>query len=833
VRNLVWSSVRNNSGRYIATFVAIITGVAFFTATGLIGARVTSSLEGDVDRQYGNVDLAIVLEESDGGGLSVNPGRALTISAKSADRITKLPGVSGSAGELTAPVAFAGPNGKPVGQATGRLWITDDQLNPIDVTEGRAPARTGEIAIDQGTADARGLEVGERTTLLTLAGAKPVTVVGITSFGDNDALDQSGTVSLPQDAAVAWLNRGQREYQSLYLRGASQDQLLREVKPLVPAGFRAQKGDAFLAAQQDSIGAIGRALKNALQAFALLALLVGAFVIYNTFSVIVAQRLRELAVLAAIGATPRQIKRSLRLEGLVVGLIGSALGVAVGALLVALGLAVAGALGASLPGSGFVFPPSVAVQGILLGTIITLLSVMVPARRAARTEPIEALRVSAVDQTHFTKKRKVISAGLCLLGAGLMLLGGSAALVGLGALLLFIGVIVSGPFIALGGSRLLRPLMSRFGLEGRLAVDNTSRSPQRTATTANALLIGVFLVTLVTVSGTSVKDFAVQEINKLSSADYVITSDGGSVDPVFVRKVTAIDGITKVIPFRREAVTIDGKPTRFSTGDLAALQEAADIKVAKGSLTELGPGTIALVEGGKAKQQLGSTVTVSTNEGATRKLRVVALLDSTIDSSQLGALIDESTFDGYVGATAPTVAFVDAKEGEQTDTKKAINELADARPDITVVEGNVLGRLIGTVFDFMIKAVDGLLMMSVVVALIGIINTLSLSILERRRELGLLRVVGMTDNRVQRMVRLESLVIAGLGTIVGLVLGLFVAWAMVLSIERLTDADISPGLPVGTLALILVLGVALGLIASFVPSRRSTRLDVLEALEAT
>lgn len=833
MRSLVWSSVRNNSGRYIATFVAIITGVAFFTASGLIGARVTSSLEGDVDRQYGNVDLAVVLQESDEGGLTVNPGRDLTISAKSADRISSVKGVSGSAGELSAPVAFSGPNGKPVGQAVGRLWITDDELNPVDVTKGRAPTRTGEIAVDQGTADDRGLQVGDQTTLLTLAGPKPVTVVGITRFGDNDALDQSGTVSLPESAAVAWLNRGQREYQALYLRGdVSQEQLEREVRPLVPAGYRVQTGDAFLADQRDSIGSIGRALKTALQAFALLALFVGAFVIYNTFSVIVAQRLRELAVLSAIGATPRQIKRSLRLEGLVIGLIGAALGVLVGTLLVALGLAVAGAFGAKLPGGGFTFPPSVAFQGIFLGTIITLLSVMVPARRAARTEPIEALRVSAVDQKHFTKKRKVMSAGLCVLGAGLMLIGQSAAAVGLGALILFIGVIVSGPFIALGGSRLLRPLMSRFGLEGRLAVDNTARSPQRTATTANALLIGVFLVTLVTVSGESVKDFAVQEINKLSSADYVITSDGGSVDPGFVRKVAAIDGVTDVIPFRREAVTIDGKPTRFSTGDLAAIQNAADINVADGSLSALKPGTIALVKGG-AKRPLGSTVTVSTNEGATRKLVVVALLDSSIDSSQLGALVDRTTFDGYVGATAPTVAFVDAKEGEQTDTKKAINKLADARPDITVVEGNALGRLIGTVFDFLIKAVDGLLLMSVVVALIGIINTLSLSILERRRELGLLRVVGMTDNRVQRMVRLESLVIAGLGTIVGLAVGLFAAWALILSISRLTDADISPGLPIGELALILALGVLLGLVASLIPSRRSTRLDVLEALEAT
>jgi putative ABC transport system permease protein len=208
-----------------------------------------------------------------------------------------------------------------------------------------------------------------------------------------------------------------------------------------------------------------------------------------------------------------------------------------------------------------------------------------------------------------------------------------------------------------------------------------------------------------------------------------------------------------------------------------------------------------------------------------RAERLRARLDAVPRIRPLALLAAVTGFGALACASAAPAATV-AQPGVAT----AVREYGGT---ITVVEGNALGRLIGTVFDFMIKAVDGLLMMSVVVALIGIINTLSLSILERRRELGLLRVVGMTDKRVQRMVRLESLVIAGLGTLVGLAVGLFAAWALILSISRLSDADISPGFPVGSIALILVLGVALGLLASLVPSRRSTRLDVLEALEAT
>ncbi len=569
-----------------------------------------------------------------------------------------------------------------------------------------------------------------------------------------------------------------------------------------------------------------------MQGFALLALLVGGFVIYNTFSVIVAQRLRELAVLAAIGATPKQIKRSLRYEGLLIGLIGATLGVVVGFLLTWVLILVLKAVGVELPGSGIKVGLGPVLQGIVIGTVITFVSTMIPARRAAKTEPIEALRISAVDTTSFSKRRKFLAGGLCLFGAGGLLAGGSWAAIGFGALLLFVGVIVAGPFLAMGGSRLARPVMSRFGLEGRLAVDNTARNPQRTATTANALLIGVFLVTLVTAAGTSIKDFAVGEIKKLDSADYIVTSDGGSIDPRLQAQFKAIDGVKTVTPFRRESVTIDGTVSRLSSGDIPALEKISDLSFSRGSAADLTPGTIAVLDA-QGFPKLGSTVKVADNDGHSAELKVAALLKPTLDASQVGALVASSTFDDLVGKTAPTVAFIDVDSGAQTDTADAIQARADVRPDITLDEGNAVGKLVGSIFDFVINAVNGLLAMSVIVALVGIVNTLSLSILERRRELGLLRVVGMLDKRVQRMVRLESVVIAALGTLSGVLLGLFMAWALILSIDRLAEADIAFSLPWLQLLIILVLGLGLGLLASLIPARRSTRLDVLDAIQAT
>ena len=833
---LAWRGVRNNPGRYIATLVAIITGVAFYAATGFLSDRVIDSIEGDVNRQYANIDVAVVASDDtadagDTGGYR-NEQR---ITGDVADRIFSADGVTASAGVLSGRVAFLKPDGSTYGDdATGRLWITDGKLNPVSITNGKAPTAAGDIAVDQGLAKANDLEVGDNVTLLTLSGQAPARIVGITAFGRSDAIDNGGTVSLPEATAFDQLSSGRVEYEELYLRTDDDAAgLVKDLGALVPDGFTAETGDQLRDDKRSEIGAFGRYLKTALTAFAVLALLVGGFVIYNTFSVIVTQRLRELAVMAAIGATPRQIKRSLRSEGLVVGVLGSLIGVFVGFGMTYLLILVLDAFGISLPGSGLAIKPASVISAVFIGTVITVVSVMIPARKAARIQPIEALRVAAVEQNPLSVKRIAISATLVGLGAAAMLVGTSAALVGVGAVVLFVGVIVSGPVIAVLGARVLKPILSRFGLVARLAIDNTARNPQRTATTANALLIGVFLVTLVSVAGVSAKDYIVGEIQKVETADYLINSTGGTIDPTLVQNLQDIDGVTKVVPFRREAVTIDGKAAALSSGDLGDIREVAGIDLKDGSFDDLGEGTIAVIDDGDDTPAIGSTVTVTSSSGTDLDLKVVAVIKASVDSLTIGSFAGTATFDDLVGGTAPTVAFIDLKTGAQSDTKDAIESLTKLRPDITLTAGNYLGQLISGIFDFIINAVNGLLMISVVIALIGIVNTLSLSILERRRELGLLRAIGMTDTKVRRMVRVESMLIAGLGTVTGLLLGLFVGWALVRSIDRIAQTSVAFSLPTGRLILVLVLGVVLGLLASLIPARRSTKLDVLDSIQAT
>lgn len=827
---IVLSSVRHNRGRYISTLLAIITGVAFFSATGIVSDRVTGALEGDAAKEYQGVDLAVV--PVDEAGSLGDTGDTLRLGKRTIDQLAAVDGVQATAGVLTGPAAFLDRKGKPFAtKATGRLWIEDADLNPLSIEDGRAPSAPSEIAVDRGTAEDEALKVGQIVTLASAAGPSPVTITGITHFGSSDAIDQDGTISLPRAQAFKALSGGREQYESMYLRGTpSQQELLAAAKPIVPSGFEAQTGETFVKEQSESAGEAGRYIKRALQGFAILALLVGAFVIYNTFNVIIAQRMRELAVLSAIGATPRQLKRMLRNEGIVIGLVGSVLGVLIAIAITTVAIGALELAGVDVPGSGLALNGTNTIGAILLGTIITLISVLSPARRAGRVEPIEAMRSASVETATLPRRRLVIAVILGVLGILGFVAGQKVALIGLAAVALFAAPIVASPHLVLGAARLARPLLSRVGLEGRLAVDNVARSPRRTATTANALYVGVFLVTLVTVAGTNLKDFAVQQIDAVGSADYVLTSTGATLDPPLLGRLRAIDGVQQAAAFRREAVTIDGHASALSSGDMAAVAKVANLETRAGSIGALQDGEIAL-NPGAGDPKVGSTVKVVPQDGTTKTLTVSAVLNpESLDVAQLGSIVTPGTLDGLAGKGGDTAAFVDVRDGAGTDTTDAIDDLAAARPDVTATEGNALGRLIGQVFDFMIKAVNGLLMMSVLVALIGIVNTLSLSILERRRELGLLRIVGMVDPLVQRMIRLEAVLIAVIGTLSGVAVGLLTGWGAIFAIERLTDAQIDFSIPIVLVGAVIVIGAVLGVLASLLPARRSTKASVLDAL---
>lgn len=829
--------LRANWARFAATLLAIVAGVGFFAAGRMLTDSMEASLGGEIDRQYAAVAAAVApaLDTDDVSG------SAAQIPPSVLDAVQAVPAVEAAAGELTGDVGVLEPDGRPLtDDMRGRLWVTVPALNPQEVVAGRAPAADGEAALDEDSAGELGVDVGDQVRLATSIGEVPATLVGITRFGSEETRDPGGTVSLSEASAFRLVNSGVEAYTRILVAGPTsgpaQEALVADLADAVPAGFEVLSHEQFLEQQKGAVTAFADLLRPALTFFALLALFVCGFVIFNTFSVIVAQRVRELGLLRAVGATPRQVRRSLQVEGLLVGLAGSVLGILAGALFALALQGVLGASGIELPGAGVRLTVRTVVYALLAGTLITVVSVLLPAVKAGRTAPVEALRASAVDTSGTSRLRLVVS--LVLLGVG-----GAALLVGAfarqalplagGGFVFAVGVIVAGPVLAGAFARVTAVPLRAFGVSGRLADDNTVRNPRRTAITANALVIGVLLVTLVTTAGGTLRDWLVLQVNRLTSADFVITSAGGGIDAGVLQEISDVPGVTTVAPVTVASALVDGEASTVSAGDLSELETAAGVAAAEGDLAGLADGGIAvspLGPAGPGDVEVGDTVAVAQPGGGIRRLPVVAVLEIRIDTLALQNLVAPATFAELFGQVPPQDAYVKVSSGEVSQVRDTLDDLLAPFANLTVVEGNFIGQLIGSVFDFLIAAVNALLGMSVVIALIGIVNTLSLSIHERRREIGLLRAVGMTPAEVRRMVRLESLLIALLGTLTGLLSGLFLAWCATRA-AGLTDAGFSWSWP--TLALLVAAGVVVGLLASLAPTWRASRIDVLDALATT
>jgi putative ABC transport system permease protein len=684
-------------------------------------------------------------------------------------------------------------------------------------------------------------------------------VVGITRFGDLDSLDDGGTISFAPDTAIAVLNTGVAGWGQVLVRTSTDAAAVgARLRETLPASVDVVSGDDFRADQRAQASGLVDLLRPALNGFAYLALFVAGFVIFNTFSVVVTQRFRELALIRAVGGTPGQVRRSLLLEGLAVGVVASALGIVAGALLALVVQVVLGWLDIELPGAGLSVTPGTVLLCLVAGTVVTVLSVFVPAFRAGRTRPVEAMRVSAVDRSGTSRARAVIGGAALVLGIVLLLVHRLAdapwiALVG-GALSLFVGLVVGGPLLARVFGRLMARPMRALGLTGRLAVDNTVRNPRRTATTANALVIGLFLVTLVTVSGDALKTWTVDQLNRLSSSDYIVAGDGTPISPELAEQIAATDGVAAAAPVRTAGVLTEGGSILIVSGaDLETLQETSGLAVVSGSLAGVQDGSGAAVvdlaglgggggggTGGSAgpgedrpiaslPSAVGDVVTVVAADGTTVPVRVEATLEAKIDSLFLGTLVSEDTFATLAGDQPISQVFVRAESDQVDAVGGRLERALRGYTGVEVAPGNFLGQIVGQVFDFLIATVNALLGMSVVIALIGIVNTLTLSLYERRAELGTVRALGMTTQQVGRMVRLEAVLIGILGTLVGMAAGLLLGWVVVGSLSTSIDLSINWA----RLGLIAAAGVVVGVLASLLPARRAVRLDMLDAMRAT
>ena len=835
-------SLRANITRLVATALAVILGIGFLASGLMLTDAMRAGLTGDVEEQYQNVDFAIIAtassEQSSGMDFQLTVPESVLATARDT------PGVEAAAGEIQADARVLRPDGTTANlRSQGRSWIADSELNPLSLDEGSAPKGSAQVVLDRKLASEAGASVGDTVSVQTPAGTKQFKVSGISSFGRQDALDDGGTISFSEETAVQVLNAGTPGFSDVLLRTSGDPATVQAaLEEALPTFVAIQTGEQFVSDAAESASAFISLLRPVLQGFAYLSMFVAAFVIFNTFSVVVTQRFRELALIRAVGGTPAQVRRSLIFEGMAIGVVASALGIVVGAGL-AIGLqALLRQFDLEIPGAGVKISTYTVVLCMLIGVVVTTLSVIVPAFRAGRTKPVEAMRSSAVDTSGSSAVRAVFGA-IFLLGAIALLLanrfvGVQWFYLTFGALFLFIGLFIGGPLLARLFAILVRPIMALFGMTGRLAADNAVRNPKRTATTANALVIGLFLVTLVTVSGEAMKTSLVDQLSSASSPDFIVSSQG-AIDPKLVSSIDKTPGVTNTAAIKSSvAVESTGQATFVSAASLDELTKSAGLKVTSGSSDAVASGAgIAVPDfsnfGGGALSSpgaigagLGDVVILRTLDGQELSLPIVAVYEGSLESF-VGNIMNPETFKSVVGEKPVSQVFVRVEPGQADAVGQDLEKVLQGYTGVEVQPGNFIGQIVGTVFDFLIAAVNALLAMSVIVALVGIVNTMTLSIFERRRELGMVRALGMTRQQVGRMVRFEAVLIGLLGTLVGMGAGILLSWVVISSIA---DGAIDLSFNWARVGLIFLVGILVGVVASILPARRATRLNMLDAM---
>jgi putative ABC transport system permease protein len=617
--------------------------------------------------------------------------------------------------------------------------------------------------------------------------------------------------------------------------GVSQQQLVDGVAQVLPDGVEAVTGDALADEAEDLIGTALGFINTFLLIFAAIALVVGTFLIINTFSILVAQRSRELALLRAMGASRRQVTRSVLLEAFVVGLIGSTLGLLLG-LALALGLRfVFSRFGLDISGTDLQFTARTVIACYLVGMIVTLFAAYLPARRASRIPPIAAMRDDVALPESSIRRRMI--AGLALLALGVALLvagflgegGAGARLVGLGVLAILIAVALMSPVLGRPVLLALGVVYRRlYGTVGTLATQNALRNPRRTAATASALMIGLALVSTMAVLGASVNKSIEVSVQEEFTTEFLISS------PTFTGFSTSIAEQARQLPqtgvvvqMQDLPIDVDGDGLYATAAEPAQVAEVYELDVADGEL-EVGRGEIAMAERVAESRDLGvgDDVTLEFPSGD-QQARIVGLYES---SNVIGnALLP---FSALESAQVPRQDFsvgVDPAEGvDRASLAAGLDEIVADLPTVTVQDQEEFTDAQRASVNQLLYLIYALLGLAIVIAVLGIINTLALSVIERTREVGLLRAVGLSRRQLRRMVRLEAIAIALLGALLGVVMGLLFGFVLQRAVadEGITDLAI----PGWSLALFVALAAAVGVLAAVLPARRAARLDVLQAI---
>jgi putative ABC transport system permease protein len=832
--------------RVALTLIAVALGVALISGTYILTDTINKSFDNIFTTAAKGTDVSItpkdaITDANDDGSATT------TIPASFLSKVEQAPGVARAVGSVsTSNVALFKSDGERVGGSGGaptQLFSnTPSPFDGVTYPEGRPPEALGEVALLEQTAKDEGIKIGDTVKVVGEGPQTPLKVVGIGKFGGVSSVGGFTAVitSLEQAQKLAAQPDAFNEILVAGDEGTTPAQLRSELSKLpapTPVNVRTgqQQADENISDIHQALGF----LTTALLVFAGIALFVGAFIIFNTFSITVAQRMREFALLRTLGASRRQIMGQVIFEGLLIGLIGSIIGLLLGFVLAPGLRALFKAIGADLPSEGTVIEPRTIIVSLLVGTIVTLLSGLAPAIRATRVPPVAALREGAVLPQ--SKGARFITPGgavLTLLGvaalAGGLFGGAGIALVGLGAGLVFIGVALLSP-------KLVPPLAGTIGrifpgITGRLARENSVRLPGRTAVTASALMIGITLVAFVSIFAQGLKATIAEAVDTAAKPGTIIVQNSAGGQPLphaVAQGLAQVDGVTAVAPIIFSTSRVTGVAGKTSVSAVSKnLPAVFDTQWDQGDndvFRTLGTdGAVLTKKYADANDlKLGDQLKALTPTGKNVQLTVRGITDD--DSGVFADLtVSDELARSAFGEKQDAIVFAGAGETDATAVKAAIDE--ELKAQFPIAEALTVQQFkdqqSGQI-DQILALFYVLLSLSVIVSLFGIVNTLVLSIYERTRELGMLRAIGTSRKQVRRMIRYEAVITSLIGAVIGIVMGIVFGVAVT---EALKDDGLVLSIPVAQLIILLILGGLAGVLAAIAPARRAARLDVLESL---
>jgi putative ABC transport system permease protein len=827
--------------RLVLTSASIALGIAFLAGTLMLTDSMHRAFDDVFAKANSGTDVAVRAEASSIGGDAAHK----PIPASLVRTVRSVDGVAAAEGQVSGGYAMlVGPDGKPIQPPGGApTWggsLPQDKglRGDVRINTGRAPAKADEVVIDASSAKNAAIPLGSRIKILFQGPAEQFTVVGTVQFAGKD--DLGGTTAALFEPATAQRVIGKAGfYDSIAVRavhGVSNETLAKRIDATLPKGVEALTGQAVAAEQSNMIKQDLGILNTSLLVFAGIALFVGSFIIWNTFSMQVAQRTRELALLRAIGATRRQVMRAILLEALVQGLGASVLGLFLG-LGVARGLSWTMSLfGMELPTATPRLQGTTVLAALLVGTLVTLVAAIAPSRRATRVLPMEALRDSTPGAERFSKRRLVI--GLAVTGVGVAALG--AGLGGAPPWLILVGIVAAvlgvttlaplfaGPLASLLG----HPLRSR-GVPGELARQNAMRNPKRTASTAMALVIGLALVSSVTVLAASIKASVHDILGKEATAELYVKPDDNQAPGLsreVAKSVGDVDGVAVVSQSGFGRAKFTGQLTSFASIDPRTVEQVLSVGMEAGKPRDLTDGGV-LVSKAKADAnhwKVGDSVPAEFAQTGTKNLRIDGIF-SRKGYFDADYLISLGAHDEQDSRRLDSTVFVKTAAGADADAvQKRVSTALAAHPGTKVLNQKELQKESDGEIDLLLNLIIVMLLLAVVIALLGIVNTLALSVFERTRELGLLRAVGMTRGQVRAMVRWESVIISVIGASMGAVLGIGLGASFV---KALADQGFgSMAVPGKQLLLYVALAAVAGVIAAIGPARRAAKVDVLRAV---